>query len=183
MGSDAGGHRRWDDCAPTIGSCRVHPLRDSCWRRTVGRTCATKGRHWTVTYSPSDPAVRVGLAGAGQWAKTVHAPLLAEGPETRLVGIWSRRPEASRDLATIYDCPVYADFDALVDATEVVSFAVSPTAQPALARRVAGARRHALLEKPLALTLPEAEDLAACFMSAESRSVLLLTYRFSPEVQ
>ena len=39
--------------------------------------------------------VAVGLVGAGGWADLVHAPTLAAGPQTRLAGVWARRPEAA----------------------------------------------------------------------------------------
>ncbi|GIH71083.1 hypothetical protein [Sphaerimonospora thailandensis] len=43
--------------------------------------------------------VPVGLVGAGPWAGTVHAPMLAAGPYTRLAGVWARRPQAAVELA------------------------------------------------------------------------------------
>jgi predicted dehydrogenase len=41
----------------------------------------------------------VGLVGTGPWAEMAHAPILTGGPETELVGIWGRRPEAAAELA------------------------------------------------------------------------------------
>lgn len=43
----------------------------------------------------ADP-VRVGLIGAGPWARDMHAPMLAAGPETVLTAVWARRPDAAR---------------------------------------------------------------------------------------
>ncbi|MFE6133357.1 gfo/Idh/MocA family oxidoreductase, partial [Streptomyces sp. NPDC056437] len=37
--------------------------------------------------------VRVGLVGAGPWARAMHARMLAAGPETTLTAVWARRPE------------------------------------------------------------------------------------------
>ena len=44
-------------------------------------------------------AVAVGVVGAGPWARMLHAPMLAGGPETTLAGVWARRAEAARELA------------------------------------------------------------------------------------
>src|SRR5205814_863822 len=35
--------------------------------------------------------LHVGLAGAGPWARFVHGPVLAAGPETELTAVWARR--------------------------------------------------------------------------------------------
>src|SRR5688500_18568741 len=108
----------------------------------------------------------VGLAGAGPWAAAVHGPMLVAGPETRLAGVWSRRPESAQRVAEPLGVPVFTDFDALVAASEAVALAVPPSVQPALAVRTAAAGRALLLEKPLADTVAGAEAIAAAVAAA-----------------
>lgn len=125
----------------------------------------------------------VGLAGAGPWARTVHAPMLAAGPETRLAGIWSRTPANAEGLAAAHGVPALASFDALLDACEVIALAVPPSAQPELAERAARAGKALLLEKPLAPDLAGARRIADAVGEASVGSVVLLTYRFADVVR
>lgn len=127
--------------------------------------------------------INVGLVGAGPWAGMVHAPVLAAGPETRLAGVWARRPEAAQALAAKHGAPAFDDLDALFAACEAVAFAVPPNVQPALAIRAAAAGKALLLEKPLALDLAEAERLAAAVDSAGVPTMLVLSYRFGAHVR
>ena len=74
----------------------------------------------------SDP-VAVGLVGAGTWARRMHAPMLAAGPETRLAAVWSRRLEPALSIVgQVGPVPVTDDFDAFLARCEAVAFAVPP---------------------------------------------------------
>lgn len=128
-------------------------------------------------------AVSVGLAGAGPWASMTHAPMLAEGPETRLAAIWSRRPEAARTLADRHGAEVAATFDELIERCEAIAFAVPPDVQAELAVRAARAGRHLLLEKPLALGLEPARRLVEAAEASRVVTLLMLTYRFRAETE
>ena len=136
------------------------------------------------THAPigHDP-IRVGLIGAGPWARAVTGPVFAAGPrDRRSSGVWSRtaantraRPRP-RSASTPYD-----DVDALIAASDAVAIAVTPDAQPDLAVRAVAAGRPVLLEKPLAgrprgCATPRRRDRRA---PASARS-LMLTYRFHP---
>jgi len=131
----------------------------------------------------TEAAIPVGLVGAGPWAKMVHAPTIAAGPETRLAGVWARRPEAALELAARHGVPAFEDYDDLLLACEAVAFAVAPEAQPDLAIRAAQAGKALLLEKPIAADLPGAQRLADAVMAAGVPSMLMLTYRFSDPVR
>lgn len=85
-------------------------------------------------------ALEVGLVGAGPWAQLVHGPVLAAGPETRLAGVWARRPEAASELAGRLGVRPFARYEDLVDASEALAFAVPPVVQAELAG--AAARRE-----------------------------------------
>ncbi len=128
-------------------------------------------------------ALGVGLAGAGPWARSVHAPMLAAGPETRLAGVWSRTAAAAASLATEFGVPAFATYDELLEQCEAVAIAVPPSVQPELAVRAARAGKPVLLEKPLALDVAGAEQIAEAVADAGVGSVMVLTYRFAPKVR
>lgn len=125
-------------------------------------------------------AVAVGLVGAGPWAAMLHAPMLAGGPETTLAGVWARRPEAARALADAHGSRAVGSLEELWDVCEAVAFAVPPDVQAELAAVAARAGKHVLLDKPVALTLGAAEELAAVVGETGVVSQMVLTNRYSP---
>jgi predicted dehydrogenase len=125
-------------------------------------------------------AVAVGLVGAGPWAAMLHAPMLAGGPETTLAGVWARRPEAARALAAAHGSRAVGSLEELWDACEAVAFAVPPDVQAELAAVAARAGRHLLLDKPVALTVAAAEELAAVVGETGVVSQMVLTNRYTP---
>lgn len=130
----------------------------------------------------ADP-LRVGLVGAGPWASLVHAPLLASGPETTLVGVWARRPEPAQALAVKHGGAAFARFEDLLDACDAVAFAVPPAAQAPLALRAAAAGKALLLEKPIADTTAAADALADAVSAAGVGSLVAFSYRFAEPIE
>lgn len=128
--------------------------------------------------STHQPPIAVALAGAGPWAAKALAPMLAAGPETRLAAVWSRRPEAARELAAAHGAKTAGTFDALLGHCDAVAFAVPPDVQAELALGAARAGKALLLEKPLALTLEAAERLARAVDETNVTTQLMLTHRF-----
>ena len=124
--------------------------------------------------------VAVGLVGAGPWAEMLHAPMLAGGPETTLAGVWARRPEAARALAGAHGSRAVGSLEELWDVCEAVAFAVPPDVQAELGVAAARAGKHLLLDKPVALTVAAAEELAGAVDEAGVVSQMVLTNRYSP---
>jgi predicted dehydrogenase len=123
------------------------------------------------------------LVGAGPWAGFVHAPVLAGGPETELVGVWARRPEAAEALAGRHGVVAFGSSDELLDRCEAVAFAVPPAVQAELAPVAARAGKALLLEKPLAADVAGAERVADAVAEAGVGSLLVLTYRMQPAIE
>ncbi|MDX3072870.1 Gfo/Idh/MocA family protein [Streptomyces sp. NPDC088354] len=129
----------------------------------------------------SGPApVRVGLIGAGPWARTMHARMLAAGPETRLTAVWARRPEAAQEIADAYGTVAAGSPEELFDRCEAVAFAVPPAVQAELAVRAAKAGKAVLLEKPLGPDLAAARAVADAVAEAGVVSQMVLTKRYHP---
>ncbi|PRX47438.1 putative dehydrogenase [Prauserella shujinwangii] len=126
-----------------------------------------------------DDALRVGLVGAGSWARTVHAPGLTEHPGTSLTSVWTRRPEVAAALADEHGARACATFDELVDEVDAVALAVPPGVQADLAVRAARAGRHLILEKPLASDVAGAERVAEAVRDADVVALMLLTMRYA----
>lgn len=124
--------------------------------------------------------VRVGLVGAGPWARAMHARVLAAGPETELTAVWARRPEAAARVAAPYGAAVAGSFAELLGGCEAVAFAVPPAVQAELAVRAAAAGKALLLEKPLGPDLGAARAVADAVAGHGVVSQLVLTKRYHP---
>jgi predicted dehydrogenase len=121
----------------------------------------------------------VGLVGAGPWAGMAHAPALAAGPGTQLAGVWARRPEAAEELGRRFGAPGFARLEELFDACEAVAFCVPPDVQARLALSAVRAGKAVLLEKPLAMDLDGARQLADAVAEAGVVSQMVLTARYA----
>ncbi len=114
------------------------------------------------------PPVRIAVAGGGYGAK-VPLPVLRAIEEFEPVAVWSRRPERAAELAQQHGLQLGTDdIDALLShpGLEAVHVATPVATHAEIA--IAAARRglHVLCEKPLALDLAQARDVAAAVQAA-----------------
>jgi predicted dehydrogenase len=129
------------------------------------------------------PTIRVGLVGAGPWAKLFHAPMLAGSPEMELVGVWARRPEAAEEIASSHHARSFQRFDEMLDHVDALSFAVPPDVQAEMAVTAALGGKALLLEKPIALDLGRAQELADVVNESGAPSQMVLTWRYADSVR
>lgn len=127
--------------------------------------------------------MRFGLVGTGHWAQTAHAPALASTPGVSLAAVWGRNADAARSLAAQHGAAAFADVGDFLGAVDAVAFAVPPHVQAPLAIRAAEAGKHLLLEKPVALSVADADKLVAAASSAGVASVVFFTLRFNTEIR
>ncbi len=126
--------------------------------------------------------LRFGLFGTGHWAAETHAAAIDAHPRATLAGVWGRDPEKAGALAARHGVPVFDDVDALLGACDAVAVALPPDVQAELAVRAAAAGRHLLLDKPLALSLAEADRVVTAAQASGVASVVFFTHRFHPNV-
>lgn len=126
--------------------------------------------------------VRFGLFGTGHWAGETHGAGLAAHPRAQLVGVWGRDSAKAAALAQRYGVPAFDDADALIEACDAVAIALPPDVQAGIATRAAEAGRHLLLDKPLALTLTDADRLVATVRASGVASLVFFTQRYHRNV-
>lgn len=100
----------------------------------------------------------MGVVGAGGLGYH-HVRILREMPEVRFVGFHDARAERAAQVATELGVTAFADLDALIAACDALTIVVPTPAHHAVASRALAAGRHLLVEKPLAVTLAEADEL------------------------
>jgi predicted dehydrogenase len=123
-------------------------------------------------------SVRFGVIGTGFWAETRHAAGLAANPDVELVAVWGRDPSKAAAVADRHGATAFVDLDALFEQVDAVALAVPPDAQAELACRAAAAGCHLLLEKPIALSIEDAERIVAAVDAAGVATVVFFTLRY-----
>jgi predicted dehydrogenase len=104
----------------------------------------------------------IAVVGCGGIVRDGHLPAY-RAAGLNVLGLHDVRDDAARELAGTYSIGrVYSSLDEVLadDDVEVVDVAVHPAAQPEIAQRVLAAGRHVLCQKPLALSLAEAQRIA-----------------------
>lgn len=115
--------------------------------------------------------VGLGIIGCGGAAVPV-AQALAGSAVAQLAAVHDHNPDLARDLGASHNVPCAETLDALLaDPTVQAIYVAVPHDQLApLARRALEAGKHALVEKPLALSLADADALVAL---ADARGLAL----------
>ena len=123
--------------------------------------------------------LRVGVVGVGHLGQH-HARILASLPDVELVAVADSRPEQAQTVADRYGTRAVSDYHELLGRVDAVSIAV-PTV---LHREVAGTFLSrgipALVEKPLASSLAEAELLVSLSHSTGALLQVGHIERFNP---
>ncbi len=125
--------------------------------------------------------LRVGVIGAGLMGER-HARIYASLPDVELVAVCDTREEVARRVAAATGAAACTDGRALVarDDLEAVSVCTSDEAHRAPCEAAARAGKHVLVEKPIAMTVGDAEAIIEA--AARAGVVLLVGHclRFDP---
>jgi predicted dehydrogenase len=124
-------------------------------------------------------AAVVGVGHLGRY----HAMKYRDLPQVDLVGVVDVVPERARAVAQELGTEAFLDVDALRGRVDVATVAVPTTEHHGVTRGLLESGVHVLVEKPIAATLDEAEDLVA---TADRLGVLLQVghlERFNPTIQ
>src|ERR1051325_5336635 len=124
---------------------------------------------------------RVAVIGTGQFGQH-HARVYSQIEQARLAAVCDTDPAVGQAVAEQYQVPYVADYRDLLDKVDAVSLAVPTVAHHEIARELLKAGVAVLVEKPIARTLEEADELIAL---AEQNNVVLQVghlERFNPAV-
>jgi len=113
----------------------------------------------------------VGVVGVGSLG-CHHARLYASLSGARLVGVFDTRAERAAEIAAQFRTTAYRSLDALLADVEAVSVVVPTSAHHEVGLAALGRGRHVLMEKPIAATLAQAQQLVD---AAERAGVVLQT--------
>ncbi len=102
--------------------------------------------------------LRIGVVGAGHLGR-YHALNYAEMTDVELIGVTDINTERGSQVAAEAGCSFVSDLDALLARVDGVSVAVPTDRHHAVGLRVLDTHVHCLMEKPVASSLDEADDL------------------------
>lgn len=129
------------------------------------------------------PPLRVGVVGVGKHGSRYARHLVQDVAELALAAI-SRRSEAGRGLAQELGCRWYPDWQHLVQAADIdcVIAAVPPTLNLEIAKACVQNGKPLLLEKPMAVSVAEAEHISLLFAKASLPLTIGQTLRYNQVV-
>ena len=102
--------------------------------------------------------IRAGVIGVGHLGQH-HARLYTSLPGSQLIGVVDQSIERAQVVAARHGARVFRTADELLPHVDVVSIAVPTSGHYAVAQACLNAGKHVLVEKPIAITLEEAQEL------------------------
>jgi len=129
----------------------------------------------------SSGKIRVALVGAGEFGRN-HARVYHELEHVEFVGVCDTDPAKAAAIAAEFKVPVIARIEDLEKRADAVSVAVPTVAHGEIGCRLMDLGLDILIEKPMARTLQDADDLLAA--ASRNKRILQVGHveRFNPAV-
>ena len=127
-----------------------------------------------------DAPLRLGIVGCGWVALERHLPALAHVPEVKVVAVADVDPVALACTAALAPAARrFSSAEALADdpTVEAVAVTVPPGGHVDVALAALAAGKHVLVEKPLAVSLEQADTLAAAADASPCKVVVGFNFR------
>jgi predicted dehydrogenase len=125
--------------------------------------------------------LKCAVIGTGYLGK-FHAEKYASLPDCELVAVVDVNEAAARDAAEKHGAKALTEYKSLLGAIDAVSIVVPTTLHHAISKDFLKADAHVLVEKPITVTVAEADELIA--IAKENRLILQVGHleRFNPAV-
>jgi predicted dehydrogenase len=126
--------------------------------------------------------MKVGVIGVGKLG-AIHCQTLAQLPDVELAGVHDILPARCAEIAKKYRCHSYQNPQDLIEAVDAVAIAVPTSDHLEIARLALERRRSILIEKPIARTVEQAEEMVR--LAAEKGVILQVGHieRFNPAIR
>jgi predicted dehydrogenase len=119
------------------------------------------------------------------WVATAHIPAINATSLGQVTAVCSSRKLDAQELSSRHGCAIktYRDLDALLCDPEidVISICSMPKLHPDQAIRAARARKHLILEKPVAMNLRDLERVQTAVRKAGVKTCVCFECRFSSQ--
>jgi len=125
---------------------------------------------------------RVGVWGAGAWGEK-HTRVYRSLPDVELIGVYDRDPARGEAIARAHGVQAFASAEALLSRCDAVSVAVPTVDHRAATEQALAAGCHVLVEKPMAVTVQEADAMIAAARRADRVLQVGQVERFNPALR
>ena len=102
--------------------------------------------------------IKVGVVGVGVLGR-YHTKIYSESKNADLVGVYDLNPKCAEAVAAEFHTKPFATIRELAEQCDALSVAVPATGHHAAAMELMGMNKHILMEKPIAVTVAEAEEM------------------------
>ena len=131
--------------------------------------------------------LRVGIIGTG-YAGWCHAKAFSRLPDVAVTALWNRTHSRAERLASALarpDIKIFVDWQNLIQSgdVDIISITTDPAFRQAPFTEGLTQNLHILVEKPLALGLSEAKEMASLARQARSVTAVSFNWRYSPGCQ
>lgn len=123
--------------------------------------------------------LRIGVIGTGHMGKN-HVRNISEEKRFDFVGIYDANQEQAKAVAELYDVPAFNTMAELLAQVEAVVIAAPSSLHKEIALQAAECGVHALVEKPLATTSSDAEEIVNAFAKKNLFLAVGHIERFNP---
>jgi predicted dehydrogenase len=123
--------------------------------------------------------VKVGVAGVGVMGEH-HVRIYSALKEASLIGLFDSSPDRAREISTKYQCQSFSSLDSLLSQVSALTLASPTSTHFDLATHCLNHKKHLLVEKPLAPTLSEAQELVNLAKAKKCILACGMIERFNP---
>ena len=131
----------------------------------------------------NDATVRLGYVGCGFMAQNAHLPNFSSIPGCRLVALAERRPRLAEAVADRYAIErIYESHHQLAEdpAVDAVALSAAFAEQGEIAADLLHAGKHVFMEKPMAVSVAQAERILEAARAGGSRLMVAYMKRYDP---
>lgn len=122
---------------------------------------------------------RIGIVGVGHFGK-FHVKELKKIHEFDLVGFYDIDPETSQKITKEFDIPAFPSYEALLNEIDIIDIAVPTYLHFECATEAIKKQKHVFIEKPVTITVEDAESLIKLAEEASVKVQVGHIERFNP---
>ena len=121
--------------------------------------------------------INIVMVGAGGIART-HGSSLMRIPSANIVGVVDPNKERAETLASTVGAPVCESLEDCVDRADVVYILTPPSTHRELALKAIQAGKHVVCEKPISISVDDAETMVQAAKQADVKLMVAFNNRF-----
>ena len=124
--------------------------------------------------------LRIGIVGLGGIAQKAWLPVLTQTADWQIAGAFSPDQQKARMICDSYRIPLFSSLEQLTDASDALFVHTSTASHYSIVRQILLAGKDVCVDKPLAATLAQAEQLTELAHRRGRKLMVAFNRRFAP---